>query len=301
MTTRPDVDLIVAGAGPAGVAAAVMAASLHLSTLLVEATAIGSKLTAIGALDNVPGNWTTGPDLATALEQDITRHQQTGRLTLLTARAHRVTGHDHHAELTLHDGRTLTARDIIVATGVTPLTTTDTPWITTPQPQPLPLPPLWRTTPDNLTNHTTIVLGADRPLGTWLRAHPDAPVHLEVLHPPADTYKTAEVHHDPRVRLVSVTRAVVEPLAQGQVRVTADGPSAGGYRRTVGAVVTNLGSSPAALAGLSRGLDGYCPPGRQHPRVHVAGDLKGARMQRVGIAMGDGGRAALTAYYRDHS
>nr|WP_197367280.1 FAD-dependent oxidoreductase [Streptomyces clavuligerus] len=93
MTTRPDVDLIVAGAGPAGVAAAVMAASLHLSTLLVEATAIGSKLTAIGALDNVPGNWTTGPDLATALEQDITRHQQTGRLTLLTARAHRVTGH----------------------------------------------------------------------------------------------------------------------------------------------------------------------------------------------------------------
>uniref|UniRef100_UPI0018D0CF3A FAD-dependent oxidoreductase n=1 Tax=Streptomyces clavuligerus TaxID=1901 RepID=UPI0018D0CF3A len=129
MTTRPDTDLIVVGAGPAGVAAAVMAASLHLSTLLVEATAIGSKLTAIGALNNVPGAWTNGPDLAAALERDITRHQQNGRLTLLTARAHRVTGHDDHAELTLYDGRTLTARDIIVATGVTALTTTDVPWI----------------------------------------------------------------------------------------------------------------------------------------------------------------------------
>ncbi|MFJ4689493.1 FAD-dependent oxidoreductase [Streptomyces sp. NPDC088789] len=296
MTITPDTDLIVVGAGPAGVAAAVMAAGLHMDTLLVEATAIGSKLTVIGALNNVPGAWTSGPELAAAHKQDITRHQQTGRLTLLTARAERVTGHDNHAELTLHDGRTLTAHDIVVATGVTALTTTDAPWITTPQP--LPLPPLWRMAPGDLSDRATIVLGADRPLGTWLRAHPDAPVRLEVLHPPADTYKTSEVRDDPRVSLVPVTRAVLDPLAQGQVRVTADGPSPGGYRRTAGAVVTNLGSSPAAPAGLNREADGYCPPDRQHPRVHVAGDLKGARMQRVSVAMGDGARAALTAYYR---
>ncbi|GLF98143.1 FAD-dependent oxidoreductase [Streptomyces yaizuensis] len=300
MTPGPDTDLIVVGAGPAGVAAVVMACGLHLSTILVEATAVGSKLSAIGAVNNVPGAWTTGPELVAALERDITRHQHTGRLTLLTARARSVTGHPTHAELTLHDGRTLTARDIVVATGTTALTPTDTDWITTPQPIP-PLPPLWRATPADLTNRTTVVLGADRPLGTWLRAHPDTPARLDVLHPPADAYKTTEVQDDPRVRLVPVTRAVVEPLAEGRVRVTAGDRSGSVYERADGVVVTNLGSAPAALEGLHRGPDGYCPPDRQHPRVHVVGDLKGARMQRISVAMGDGSRGALNAYYRDHA
>src|SRR5262245_3980616 len=51
MTVPSDgAEVLVVGAGPAGVAAAVMAASLGLQTVVVEAGRVGGKLHAIGAL-----------------------------------------------------------------------------------------------------------------------------------------------------------------------------------------------------------------------------------------------------------
>ncbi|WP_030688455.1 FAD-binding protein [Streptomyces sp. NRRL B-1347] len=43
-------DLIVVGAGPAGVSAAVMASSLRMRTVVVEAEQVGAKLRSIDAL-----------------------------------------------------------------------------------------------------------------------------------------------------------------------------------------------------------------------------------------------------------
>ncbi|CAO0834046.1 hypothetical protein SMICM17S_06276 [Streptomyces microflavus] len=67
MNARTETDVLVVGAGPSGMAAAVMAGSLNLRTVIVEAGAVGGKLHVIGALENVPGNWSTGPQLAEAL------------------------------------------------------------------------------------------------------------------------------------------------------------------------------------------------------------------------------------------
>lgn len=293
--TSWDADLLVVGAGPAGVSAAVMASSLRMKTVVVEAEQVGAKVRAIGALENVPGGWSTGPELADALGADVARHQELGRVTLLTGRAVRVVGNDAGAEVTLEDGRVLTAPAVVVATGVTTLAPGDVDWIDAGEIHWLP--PLWRATAEELQERHVVVLGADRPLGTWLRAHPQTKVHFSVLYPSSDGYKTDEVAADERVRLDLVERVAVARIPAG-FRITAHHPVGGSHTFTVDAVLTNIGSKPAALDGLVTGPDGYCPPEAQHPRVLVAGDLKGARMQRIAVALGDGSRASLAPYYQ---
>ncbi|WP_438296193.1 FAD/NAD(P)-binding protein [Streptomyces sp. HUAS TT7] len=290
-----DADLLVAGAGPAGVAAAVMASSLRMTTIVVEAVAVGSKVAAIGALENVPGGWTTGAALAEALASDLARHQAAGRVTVLAGRAVRVAGHDDRAEVVLNDGRVLTAGAVVVATGVATLGVEDVAWIEAPAD--LTAPPLWRAGPEDLADRHGMVLGADRPLGTWLRAHPDTATHLDVLYPVADAYKTDEVVDEARVRLDLVERVAVAAIPGDRFRITAYHPAGGSHTFTTDRVLSNMGSKPAALDGLVVAADGYCPPELQHPRVLVAGDLKGARLQRIAVAMGDGSRSGLLPYY----
>ncbi|MER6844822.1 FAD-dependent oxidoreductase [Streptomyces platensis] len=287
-------DLIVIGAGPAGCAAALMAASLGQQVTVIEADKVGGKLHDIGALENVPGAWATGPALAQALAADLARIQQSGRCTLLEGRAVSVAGHDDRAEAVLEDGRVLAADTIVVATGVAAVTPAAADWITAPDS--LDLPPLWRARPEDLRGRT-YVLGGDRPLGTWLRSHPDVTSRLHVLYPAADHYKTDEVRGDDRVRLSLADRVMVARERYGEgYEVAIEGPE--GHRTfAVDTLLGNLGSQPAALEGLTQGADGYCRPEVQHPRIMTAGDLRSARFQRIATAQGSGAEAALCRYY----
>lgn len=289
-----DADVLVVGAGPAGVAAAMMAASLKLHALVIEAEQVGSKLHMIGALENVAGGWTAGPQLAEALRLDLMRLQETGRCSVVQAHAVSVHGHDDRAKLALSDGRLLIGRTAVVATGVASLTPADMAWVTVPPD--LVAPPLWRAAPENLSGYT-YVLGADRPLGTWLRAHPNATKMLHVLCPPADQYKTAEVADDERVRIVPVSHVAVQPDRGGGWRLDVTDQAGAQKTYVVNTLLNNLGAKPAALEGLVEGPDGYCPPGRQHPRIYVAGDLRASRYQRIVTAQGSGAEAVLAYYY----
>ncbi|MEW1724308.1 FAD-dependent oxidoreductase [Streptomyces sp. NPDC093109] len=295
MNTPHETDVLVVGAGPSGVAAAVMAASLNLRTVVVEAGAVGGKLHVIGALGNVPGNWSTGPQLAEALAADLERLQQADRCSVIQARAVSVTGYDDRAELGLEDGRVLSAQLIVVATGVAALTPPDADWISAPTR--LSVPPLWRTTPTDLAGRT-YVLGGDRPLGTWLRTHPHSSTTLHVLCPPADDYKIAEVAGNERVRVVPVSHVALSPMAYGD-EWSLQVKDRQGERKSYVAktVLNNLGNTPAGLDGLTSSEDGYCPPGKQHPRIQVAGDLRSAQFQRVTTAQGSGAEAVLASYY----
>jgi thioredoxin reductase (NADPH)/alkyl hydroperoxide reductase subunit F len=290
-----DADVLIVGAGPAGVSAAVMAASLKLRTVVIEAGMTGGKLHVVGALDNMPGNWSTGPDLAQALAQDLQRLQEGGWCTLIQGRAVAVSGHDDRAELTLDGGQVLTGQAIVVATGVAALTPAEADWVTAPDD--LAAPPLWRATPDSLAGRT-YVLGADRPLGTWLRAHPKASKTLHVLCPPVDAYKAAEVAGDDRVRMVPAAHVTITRPAYGD-GWTVEAKDYDGERKVyaVTTVLNNLGNKPAALEGLAQGEDGYYPADRQHPRIRIAGDLRSARYQRIATAQGSGAEAVLTCYY----
>ncbi|MFD8078206.1 NAD(P)/FAD-dependent oxidoreductase [Streptomyces sp. NPDC059718] len=294
-TSAQEADVIVVGAGPAGVSAAVMAASLGLRTTVVETLRVGSKLHLIGALENVMGGWATGPQLADALINDLDRLQQAGRCSMMNARAISASANEDYAELVLSDGHALTAGTIIVATGVAALTPVEAAWIRASeglQPN-----PLWRATPADLTGYT-YVLGADRPLGTWLRAHPTATAKLHVLVPPGDDYKAAEVAHDERVRLVSVDHVNIAASTLG-AGWTVDVTDRAGQRKVyaVDTLLTNLGNRPAALEGLERSADGYCPTSLQHPRIRIAGDLRSAQYQRIATAQGSGAEAVLASYY----
>lgn len=295
MSTPHETDVLVVGAGPSGVAAAVMAASLNLRTVVVEADSVGGKLHVIGALENVPGNWSTGPQLAEALAADLHRLQRAGRCSVVQGRAVSVIGYDDRAELVLEDGRALSAQLIVVATGVATLAPTDADWISASAR--VSVPPLWRTEPADLAGRT-YVLGGDRPLGTWLRTHPRSSTTLHVLCPPADDYKIAEVAGDERVRIVPVSHVVLSQMAYGD-EWSLQVKDRQGERKSYVAktVLNNLGNTPAGLDGLASSEDGYCPTCKQHPRVRVAGDLRSAQFQRVTTAQGSGAEAVLASYY----
>ncbi|MFF5393273.1 FAD-dependent oxidoreductase [Streptomyces sp. NPDC013012] len=290
-----DADVLVVGAGPAGVAAALMATSLNMKVLVVEADSIGGKLQTIGALENVSGNWTTGPQLAEALAADLSRLEQAGRCSLVRSRAVGVKGHSDRTEVLLTDGQVLTAQAVVVGTGVSALTPADTDWIST-APS-LSMAPLWRAKPEQV-GPRTYVLGGDRPLGTWLRAHPQSTATLHVLAPATDDYKLAEVSGDDRVRVVPVSHVSVSQARHGTDFIV-DVENRGGERSTyvATAVLSNLGNRPAALEGLAVDEGGYCPPEMQHPRIFTAGDLRSGRFQRITTAQGSGAEAALAYYY----
>ncbi|MGW4506861.1 FAD-dependent oxidoreductase [Streptomyces sp. NPDC004436] len=290
-----DADVLVVGAGPAGVAAALMATSLNMKVLVVEADGIGGKLQTIGALENVAGNWATGHQLAEALAADLSRLERAGQCSLIRSRAVGVRGQSDRAEVLLADSQVLTAQAVVVGTGVTAMTPADTDWISAAPV--LSMPPLWRARPEQV-GPRTYVFGGDRPLGTWLRAHPQSSATLHVLAPPADDYKLAEVSGDDRVRVVPVSHVTVSQARPGAdfiVEVENRHGERSSYTATT--VLSNLGNRPTALEGLAVDKGGYCPPEMQHPRIFIAGDLRSGRFQRITTAQGSGAEAALAYYY----
>ncbi|MFC9188405.1 FAD-dependent oxidoreductase [Streptomyces cyaneofuscatus] len=287
-------DLIVIGGGPAGCAAARTAASVGLRSVLIEPDTLCRNLYRIPALNNVLGGHTSGPALAEAITEELANTE----LCHLELGCHvielRVA--DDQVAITLDTGRHLTAPYAVVATGVGPLQPGDVPWTTAPRD--LTLPPLWQAGPDDAEGRTLLVLGGDRPIGTFLRAHPATATRLLVAYPQTDAYKTEEIRDDPRVTLLPVEHLTLHP--SDGTTVTADVITPHGRRHTITADTAHLslGSAPTAPTGdLVRGTDGYCPPTGQHPRIMVAGDLRSPRFQRIMTAMGSGSEAALRAYY----
>jgi thioredoxin reductase (NADPH) len=116
--SHSEYDLVVLGAGPAGLAAAVYGASEGLRTLLLEARAIGGQAGTSSMIRNYLGfpRGISGGELAhRAWQQAILLGAEfvfTHRVTALT------TDGDRHA-LELDDGGQVAARAVILATGVT--------------------------------------------------------------------------------------------------------------------------------------------------------------------------------------
>ncbi|SEC46592.1 FAD-dependent oxidoreductase [Streptomyces melanosporofaciens] len=298
-----DTDLLIVGGGPAGCAAAVMAASVGMRSVLIESgDAVCGALRRIPVVSNVLGA-TNGPDLAAAVEADLARCDLCR--VELGSRATLIDAFDDRVEVTVEPlapvgsargrGARLTAPYVVVATGVGPLGPEGAGWLGGVAGRALP--PLWEADPAAIDGRTVLVLGADRPLGTVARAHPELRTRFVVAYPPEDAYKAEEIRRDSRVELVAVRRLEFGPSS---APVTAEVRTVEGERRVLTADLAflNLGSAPAPPAGaVATDRSGYCPPGRQHPRVFTAGDLRSVRFQRITTAMGSGGEAALGAYY----
>ena len=69
--TLYDTDLIIIGGGPGGCAAARMAASVGMRSILIEPDRLCRNLYRIPALNNVLGGHTSGPELADSIVAEL--------------------------------------------------------------------------------------------------------------------------------------------------------------------------------------------------------------------------------------
>ncbi|MFB2586317.1 NAD(P)/FAD-dependent oxidoreductase [Herbiconiux liukaitaii] len=110
-------DLSIYGAGPAGLSAAVYAASEGLSVVLVEREAVGGQAGSSSLIENYLGfpGGIPGAELAERARQQAVTF---GAELLLMRGGIRGEFHDHRIHARLTDGSTMVARSTICATGV---------------------------------------------------------------------------------------------------------------------------------------------------------------------------------------
>lgn len=113
----PAYDVVIVGGGPAGLAAAVYAASEGLATLLAESSAPGGQAGQSSLIENYLGfpRGISGADLARRAAAQAKRF---GAEILVPARATRVERKDPYNIVHLDDGSALTAKALVVTSGV---------------------------------------------------------------------------------------------------------------------------------------------------------------------------------------
>lgn len=115
--TAPDQsDVVVVGAGPAGLGAAVYAASDGLTTVAMERIATGGQAGTSSRIENYLGfpGGISGGDLA---ERAALQAAKFGARILVSAEITRLESGDGQHQLTLADGATVMARAVVLATG----------------------------------------------------------------------------------------------------------------------------------------------------------------------------------------
>ncbi|MBV8032073.1 MAG: FAD-dependent oxidoreductase [Betaproteobacteria bacterium] len=109
-------DVIVAGAGPAGLAAAVYASSEGLSALVVDERAFGGQAGASARIENYLG-FPTGISGQALAARAFTQAQKFGARMLIPASIEHLDCGKHPFEVRLADGRALRGRSVVIASG----------------------------------------------------------------------------------------------------------------------------------------------------------------------------------------
>jgi thioredoxin reductase (NADPH) len=110
-------DLVVVGAGPAGLAAAVYGASEGLDTIVLDAVAAGGQAGTSPRIENYLGfpSGLSGGELA---ERAVIQAEKFGAELTVPAEATGLEPHEGHYTVTLDDGASVSARILLIATGV---------------------------------------------------------------------------------------------------------------------------------------------------------------------------------------
>lgn len=109
-------DVVIVGAGPAGLAAAVYATSEGLKALLVETKAPGGQAGSSSKIENYLG-FPTGVSGAELATRAFTQAQKFGAQMIVARGVNRLMCHRKPYAIELDDGSQLMARTIIIATG----------------------------------------------------------------------------------------------------------------------------------------------------------------------------------------
>ena len=106
-------DVIIIGAGPAGLTGAIYASRANLEVLIIEAAVNGGKLSKTYEIENYPGIQSiSGLELA----NQLTAHGQKFGAKLISGEVSHIKGEELKT-VTLTDGREFEAKAIIIATG----------------------------------------------------------------------------------------------------------------------------------------------------------------------------------------
>lgn len=106
-----DYDLIIIGAGPAGMTAAIYAQRASLKTVLIEKALPGGKMTRTSEVENYPGfDFIDGQGLATKMQEQVEKLN-------VEIIYDEVVSVDADKTVTLLGNRKLTAKAVIIATG----------------------------------------------------------------------------------------------------------------------------------------------------------------------------------------
>ncbi|MFE6486293.1 FAD-dependent oxidoreductase [Streptomyces sp. NPDC057757] len=109
-------DLLIVGSGPAGLAAAVNAASEGLDTTVVESLATGGQAGTSSRIDNCFG-FPSGISGAELTERAVLQAGKFGARISVPAEAARLERRDGHFAVRFADGSEVTARTVVLATG----------------------------------------------------------------------------------------------------------------------------------------------------------------------------------------
>lgn len=111
-----DYDLIIIGAGPAGMTAAIYAQRAQLKTVLIEKGLPGGKMTKTSEVENYPGfDFIDGQELSLKMQQQVEKL----KVEIIYDEVVRIDDGVNHAfkTVTLLDNKTITAKAVIIATG----------------------------------------------------------------------------------------------------------------------------------------------------------------------------------------
>ena len=109
-------DVIIVGAGPAGLAAAVYAASEGLDVLVIETSAPGGQAGSSSKIENYLG-FPTGVSGTELAARATTQAQKFGATMMIARSVVRLNCRPRRNEVVLDSGETLAARSIVIATG----------------------------------------------------------------------------------------------------------------------------------------------------------------------------------------
>ena len=111
-------DVAVVGAGPAGLAASVYGASEGLATAVIDGLGVGGQIGTTSRIENYLG-FPVGVSGEEFAERSLVQALRFGATLLMPRTAARLTGRGDEYIIRLDDGAELTARTVIIATGVT--------------------------------------------------------------------------------------------------------------------------------------------------------------------------------------
>ncbi len=109
-------DVVIVGAGPAGLAAAVYAASEGLNTLMIETTAPGGQAGSSSKIENYLG-FPTGVSGLELASRALTQAQKFGATMLIARSVVRINCSRRPYEVVLESGEVIAAKAIVIATG----------------------------------------------------------------------------------------------------------------------------------------------------------------------------------------